>query len=233
MSFSDWFWGKSEEQGAYKSKKPVSLEEGQKLFNQAYRDRSDHSKHMDLIKRQKNTLMPGSEESYKYRNRYVGNKIVDRGAIEFDLDGVDAGKSMAILPKEVKRKLKLKSERLYRAYEDNYAGFLQATKFWEQLQKIKYEETKQSYHDLFIEKIVGCSAPMGNSNRLARYSDVINTAFYLAVKAKLCEPLADETPKKKMTPVKPVKTETKIKKESPKKSPVKKEESGGLLDALF
>lgn len=200
-SFSSWFWGEPEksDSGVYRSTKPVSVEEGQKLFDQAYKSRSTHSKRMDLSKKQKKTLIPGSKDSYKYRNRYDPNdpndpndtkKVVARGAIEFDLDGVDAGLG-PVLANGDKRKLRMKSERLYRAYESNYEEFLKATHFWEQLHKIKFDAVN-SYHDIFTQRIVGCSTPMWNADKLAKYSDVINTAFYLAVKNKLVESLVQK-----------------------------------------
>ena len=217
-SFSEWFWGETEKSdrtnmGTYRSTEPVSVEEGRKLFNQAYKNRSSHSKHMDLSKKQKITLIPGSADSYKYRNRYDGNKIVTRGAIEFDLDGVDAGLG-PVLASDDKRKLRIKAERLYRAYESEYENFLKADCFWEQLHKIKFDK-ESSYHDIFTEKVVGCSTPMWNTDKLAKYSDVINTAFYLAVKNKLCESLAlqekktPKTPKESAIKTKRTKTTTK------------------------
>ena len=82
--------------------------------------------------------------------------------------------------------LRKKAATLFHCYDNHYQRFLDAPKFWEELQKIKHEKTGKSYHDLFIDKIVRGTVPVESEKKLTEYGDVIETAFELAKRHRLC-----------------------------------------------
>jgi hypothetical protein len=194
-AINNWFWGKkslnkeNEKVAAtYRSKKPVSISEGKELFERAYKNKSKKRKHYDKIRKQKKSLSPGSPDSFKYRNKYKNNKIVERGAIKYDLDGVDTG----IIEITSNGELKKKAQILFDCYEYNYKKMFENKKFWKELEKIKDHQTNQSYHDILITKIVNGAFPIGNEKILIKYADVIETAYTIAVKLKLCKPILNK-----------------------------------------
>jgi hypothetical protein len=85
--------------------------------------------------------------------------------------------------------LKNKVKLLSKFYEVNYEMLLKTPKFWNELQKIKDFESRNSYHDIFIDKIVGSTEPLSNKE-LVRYADVIETVYIFAcplMPTKECE----------------------------------------------
>jgi len=81
--------------------------------------------------------------------------------------------------------LKKKAATLHYSYNNHYQQFLDAPKFWNELQKIKHEKTRMSYHDLFLDKIVMGDLPIETERKLTEYGDVIETAYELAKRYKL------------------------------------------------
>lgn len=193
QSLNEWFWGidiKDNDDiddidniitGEYQNKTPVTLSEGRKLFEEAYKDQPLRKKKLDKIKRKKHVLIPGSPDSYKYRNRRDKNGVIKKGPVAYDLEGVDAG--LRVISNE---ELEKKAAELYHSYEKNYQNYLKATNFWDELQKINDIITNNNYHDIFLLKIVGGENPITEEKRLSKYADVIETAYTLALENKLC-----------------------------------------------
>jgi hypothetical protein len=96
-------------------------------------------------------------------------------SISYDPNKLKQQKVTTVSMDSLRNKVKL----LSKFYENNYELLLKTPKFWDELQKIKDFESRKSYHDIFIETIVGSTEPLTNK-QLARYSDVIETVYVFA-----------------------------------------------------
>jgi len=185
---SNWFWGPNPNNADYFGRTDVNSEGGNDTGNSqqllAFRQYEEY------MERQKETRLEDIENDetlVRSLPKHCPAKTID-GTLDIDDQG-----NVIVVPLI---ELAQKASALFYAYENNYRKFLDTPKFWNDLVRFRHVNGT-TYDAIFLERIVFGAAPVQSERKLREYGDVIQTAYSLAVKYRLCGCASNSNSKKK------------------------------------
>jgi hypothetical protein len=172
---SNWFWGPNPNETDYFGRANTNGTNGTNTEQQQLAFRQ----YEEYIERQKETRLEDietNETMLRALPKHCPGKSLD-GTLDIDAQG-----NVVVVPLT---ELAQKARALFHAYENNYRKFLNTPKFWNELVRFRHI-SGTSYDALFLERIVFGAAPVQSERKLREYGDVIEIAYSLAVKYRLC-----------------------------------------------